>query len=677
MSSHVFRVSHTPSRRRPRGSLTALIGAILLLTAQGPGREISAQTGSRFIEDLPDAPALQQTARKRLQQYGWRLNLKPERMARIYDANLAAGAASVRDRAFLESILNDEQSQSYERWAALQKLAGSLRQAGDYSGAAELLLKSKSRFSDTKRQTAIEGLAALLQSRESEVRILSAGQDLNSASAEYLPIPELSGDRIYFTARDRDGGKRGEDIWLARRAPDNAGGNTDPVFQTAPIDALNTNDNEGPDAISPDGTTLFMFGNYPGSRGQGDIFFAQLNASGWSDVQPLPAPINSPYFESDAFLTADGRAVLFASDRPGGYYPYHAKNLFYGGDWWGNTDLYISFIDAKGEYSKPRNLGSVVNTPGSERTPYLHPDGKTLYFASSGFAENSFGDMDVYKTIRLDDTWQNWSEPINVGTIVNGGDTDWGFRLTARADEGFFSGVQQSNLGGDDIYRVTPLPERARPTQEVAAIRGKILDQDGKALQAQIEWQDRSTGEFLGRIRSRPDTGEFFIALPPGRSYAYFATKTGYLSSSRNMEVPSGTRYREEAVEIQLIEVAAAQKSGAEITLSNINFATGSAQLTEDSASELDRLAAMLNSAPALRIEVRGHTDNTGGQAQNVSLSQQRAQSVYNYLVTKGIATNRLRAKGFGPEHPVASNDTAEGRRLNRRVTFVVLGSTE
>lgn len=667
MSSYSPPVSDTDSHSFPRLILSkaGVLFAILCLFPAG----VSAQSPSRFIEPLPDSSALQQIARERLQNYSWRLNLKPGRMAQIYDAGPG-------DRKMLETILGDERNPDYESWAALQKLAGALRTQGQHEAAATLLRKSKKNFEDKTLQQATENLARLLETRASEVRILAAGTGLNSPGFEYLPVPELSGDRIYFTARNRQNKNTGEDIWLARRSgPRATKPGTTPVFQVAPVDALNTGENEGPDAVSPDGTTLFMFGNYPRSRGQGDIFFSKLSKSGWSEVEPLPAPINSPYFESDAFLTADGRAMLFASDRPGGYYPYQAKNLFYGGDWWGNTDLYISFIQADGSYSKPRNLGALINTPGSERTPYLHPDGKTLYFASSGYAENSFGDMDVYKSVRLDDTWQKWSQPINLGTIVNGSDTDWGFRLTARADEGFFSGVQQENLGGDDIYRVTPLPKRAQPAEQVAAIRGNIVDQAGKPLQAQIEWQDRTSSEFLGRMQSRPDTGEFFIALPAGRSYAYFATKEGYLSSSQNIEIPKGREYYEETVRIQLIEIAAAQTSGTEITLSNINFATGSAKLTGDSAGELGRLINFLKRSPDLRIEIRGHTDNTGGRAQNTSLSQRRAQSVFDYLVKQGIQKERLRAKGFGPEKPVATNDTAEGRRKNRRVTFIVLGA--
>ncbi len=656
------------SERNTRSGPRAGVFAILLFALLPAGA--TAQSPSRFFEALPDSSALSNQARERLKNYGWRLNLKPERMARIYDAGQ-------NQRAELEKILENERGPAYERWTALQKLAGFLRTAGKHDAAAALYRKHRADFQDPLLETAAGKLAKLLEAREGAVRILAAGEGLNSPAYEYLPIPELSGDRIYFTARDRGGRRGGEDIWLARRdaRSSDAGASTTPVFQTGPLAELNTNENEGPDAVSPDGTTLFMFGNYPGSRGQGDIFFSQLTKDGWGSVRPLPAPINSPYFESDAFLTADGRAMLFSSDRPGGYYPYQAKNLFYGGDWWGNTDLYISFIQEDGSYSKPRNLGSMVNTPGSERTPYLHADGKTLYFASSGYAENSFGDMDVYKSVRLDDTWQNWSEPINVGTVINGADTDWGFRLTARADEGFFSGVQKPNLGGDDIYRVTPLPKNAQPAQQVAAVRGRILDQNGKPLQAELEWQDRVTGEDLGTIQSRPDTGEFFIALPPGRSYAYYAKKDGYLSSSRNIDVPAGgVEYIEESASFELIQVAAAQSSGTEITLSNVNFATGSAKLTADSRGELARLVDLLKRNPALRIEIRGHTDNTGGRAQNINLSQKRAQSVFDYLVEQKIDKSRLRAKGFGPDKPVASNDTKAGRRQNRRVTFVALG---
>ncbi len=643
-------------RRRPFIALLMLSACALCFVAPEHALRSQDSTNSRNLEA---------EARRRSAAFAWRQGLDAGWLRTFY-----ATGNSTNNRRSMAEFLASEEAQPYARWLIVQRLAGFAMEDGDYSRAAQIWRENRGDFPE--RGAAIDEIISMLEEPEGDVQILNPGDSLNSSTAEYLPIPEPSGDRLYFTANNRAGRNSGEDIWVSVKA-DGGQANDGRRWRTSALDDLNTPDNEGPDAIAPDGSALFVFGNFRGSKGNGDIFRTVSTPSGWSRLQPLPAPINTPYFESDAFLTSDGRALIFSSDRPGSPYGVVPKNRFYGADWWGNTDLYISFVQEDGGFSRPVNLGAFVNTPGSERAPFLHSDGRTLYFSSNGY-DAGFGDMDIYKTVRLDDSWQRWSPPRNVGKVVNGAGTDWGFRLTAAADHGWFSGKHDDNLGGDDIYRVVPLPKRAQPESSVTAVRGKVVDaQSGEPLAANIEWRDRESGELLGRLSSRWDTGEFFIALPRGRSYVYYATKDGYLSNSRSLTAGNDGAYSEESVTIPLTSIEEARRSGAEIIINNINFRTGSAELTADSAAELNQFAELLKKTPGLRIEIQGHTDSTGNRARNIKLSEDRASSVRDYLVQRGVKAGRLKVRGFGPDKPVATNDTAEGRRQNRRVSFTIL----
>lgn len=618
---------------------------------------VTAAPSANIAEPLSTAPEIAYEQANRVKAAQWMSGINPE-----YVAAVLGTPDSPESRKTLEAILTKPDNHPYASWIIVQKLAGFEMQKGQFVQAAGVWQKYAYLF--PMRQMEIQELLRMLIFQEGSV-IKNMGPLINSSSNDYLPVPELSGQKLYFTSLGRKGGSGQEDIWVTTMSSGGWG-------KAEPLEDLNTDLSESPDGISADGTVMSVYGNYKGSFGNGDIFQSQLTVKGWSSLAHLPAPINTSHFESDTNFTPDG-AVIFASDRPNGYFTYRPVTQANGGFLNGNTDLYVAFKKPDGSWTLPKNLGPFLNTPGAERTPFLYPDGKTLYFSSDGY--NGFGRADVYKSIRLDDTWLHWSKPVNLGPLINGPGQDWGFRMTAASDRGFFSGELAGTVGGQDIYEVVPLPIAARPATVAVGIRGIIKDENGKPTDASVEWQDLATGKSLGVLSTRPGSGEFFIALPTGREYAYFAKKPGYLNQSERVDLRSIANYEEQKVEMQLISIASARKTGAEIVLNNIFFEYGSDALNPRSFAELDRLVGILKQDSQMRIEVQGHTDSTGDPTFNSSLSTKRAQAVANYLQNAGASSTQIRVKGYGSDKPVATNATEPGRQRNRRVSFIVLGS--
>jgi outer membrane protein OmpA-like peptidoglycan-associated protein len=350
------------------------------------------------------------------------------------------------------------------------------------------------------------------------------------------------------------------------------------------------------------------------------------------------------------------------------------------------------------------NLGEVINTPYAEYSPFLHPDGKTLYFSSDGHP--GLGGLDVFKSTRLSsDSWTEWSEPVNLGKEINTPDNDWGYQFPAAGDRAYFAVANRpGGYGGSDIYSIG-LPTVAKPAT-VITIYGTVTDPDGNFLAADIRWNDIDAGKEVGEATSDPQTGEFVINLPGGGRYSYYAEKAGYMGESEHVDLTEDLGYREYAIDIVLYPIPqqpAAPEPVAEepppavmpaepapvitpepepepevvavIRMNNIFFDFDQATLRRESRLELDRWVRLLKENPALSLEVAGYADSIGTEAYNQKLSERRAQAVCDYLGQQGIDPGRLVAKGFGELQPAASNDTAEGRQRNRRVEAKILNN--
>lgn len=315
------------------------------------------------------------------------------------------------------------------------------------------------------------------------------------------------------------------------------------------------------------------------------------------------------------------------------------------------------------------NIGSTINTPADDSSPFLAADGLTLYFSSS--SHKGYGGSDLFFTRRLDDTWKKWSKPVNLGPTINTSDNESSFFIPASGDYAYFSSDRFSSSRRDrDIVRIG-VPESVRPLP-VALVTGRVLDQNtNKPLQARIIYESLADGKVIGEARTDPMTGEYKIALPSGKSYGFLAEVEGFMAVSDNIDLTRLTSYREQQRDLFLVPI----KAGQTIRLNNLFFDFAKASLRKESRSELDRMVTMMRSNPALRVEISGHTDNIGTDENNLNLSRNRADAVRQYLLDRQIAPDRVTSKGLGGTTPVAPNDTEDGRQRNRRVEFTIIGN--
>lgn len=546
---------------------------------------------------------------------------------------------------------------------AVQKAAQLSIDAKNWTEATAVFDKYRDRFPAKTRF--FDKISALLAEPSRGVVIRSLGSEVNSSEGEYAPVISSNGKKLFF-ARDCGVCAGGEEIFAASLTSSGIWSGVVKFGQP-----LLSGKNEIPLALSPDGNTLAIYGNYADSLGMGDIFHIDRTSDSWTNLQHYPSPLNSEYFDTNAMYAADGNAILFVSDRPGGVGEYHPKGKLYHADYNGNTDIYVFFPDAHSG-GRVINLGSTINTPYAEYSPFLHPDGKTLYFSSNGHP--GLGGLDVFKSTRLKpDSWTEWSDPENLGKEINTTYNDWGYQFTATGDIGYFSvGNRPDGYGGSDIFSVS-LPGVYQPSS-VISISGIVSDPGGKPLSADIRWNDMTIGKEVGHATSDPQTGEYIIHLPVGGQYTYYADKSGYMGESENIDLRDDLGYREYVKDIVLypLRKPEMQSFGREVVamirMNNIFFDFNKANLRQESILELDRWVKMLHDNISVTIEIDGHTDSIGTDKYNQRLSEMRAQSVVNYLIKNGVEPVRMRAMGFGEKIPVDTNDTLEGRQNNRRV---------
>jgi outer membrane protein OmpA-like peptidoglycan-associated protein len=336
----------------------------------------------------------------------------------------------------------------------------------------------------------------------------------------------------------------------------------------------------------------------------------------------------------------------------------------------GDRDLYVTFMKPDSTWTEPLNLGDVINTAGEESAPFLAAGDTTLYFSSNGFS--GYGGNDIYITRRLDDTWTKWSEPENLGPEINSPLEDLFFNIPASSEYGYYSrGISETNT---DIFRVK-LPIVKQPEMFVT-VKGKVVDKNtGKPVEAKILYEQLPNGSGSGVAQTNPETGEYEIRLPTGHLYGLRSEAEGKLSESQSLdlrEVTSNQVVDSKDFNLDPIQVTTIAPN-ATITLNNIFFDFDKSLLKAESGPELDRMAELLKEKSTLQIEIAGHTDSMGSDAYNMALSERRAKTVVAYLVRQGIAKKRLKVQFYGESKPIDTNDTEEGREKNRRVEFKIL----
>lgn len=519
---------------------------------------------------------------------------------------------------------------------------------GDYAEAKVNFLKFQQQYtgddqdliSKTKKYITDCNFAVDAIKMPTKFEPINMGFYVNSENRDYFPALTADGQTIIFS-RVVEGN---EDFFVSNKK--------DNEWQKATglSKVINTvNYNEGAQSISPDGKYLFFTGcNRPDGLGRCDIYVSHKNGNDWGKPKNLGNIINSEHWESQPSISPDGGTLYFVSNRPGGI---------------GGYDIWKSMLTEDGVWTDPVNLGPQINTPFDENTPFIHPDGKTLYFSSNGWP--GFGDKDIFYSRLKDDG--NFSIPVNMGYPLNTFNEETGLIVTADGSEGLFS----SNLGGGfgdfDIYRFK-MPDFAKP-QPITYVKGIVRDKESKELlEATVLIIDLKNNHAVFNDYTSAITGDFLAVMPLGTDYSFNVDAEGYLFNSQRFELKESTGAKPYEVEILLEKI----KIGSKVTMQNIFFDTNKFDLLPPSVIELNFLIELLNTNSAVEIEIEGHTDNVGDEKLNQKLSENRAKAVLEFLVKNGIDKRRLTFKGYGESNPKSDNSTEEGKKQNRRTEFKI-----
>jgi len=439
---------------------------------------------------------------------------------------------------------------------------------------------------------------------------------------------------------------------------------------------VNTEADEISNNLSYDGTKMLL---HRFNEGKMDIFESKLSGATWGPPAILPKAISSPR-TNDIYgaYSADGWSIYFGRDND------NRSNGF--------EIMYSSMQSKITKNYMAATMISTVNSKFNEGPIYVCIDGETMYIASQG--KGSYGGYDIFVSHGSKGAW---GTPVNMGYPINTPYDDFFFAPTANGKYAYIASNREGGSGGFDIYKVTffgppktpametedyllasivnPIKDNAiEATVEVkkksfTVFKGKTIDaMTKKPVEAEIEITDNETGKLIETFTTNSATGKFIITLASGKNYGIAVKAEGYLFHSENFDIPTGSADNlvDKVIELKNIAV------GSKIALRNIFFDTGKSTLRPTSNAELDRLVKLLKDVPSLKIEISGHTDNTGSATINAKLSQDRAQAVVNYVKTKGVDTGRLTAKGYGSSQPIATNGTSTGRQQNRRTEFEI-----
>lgn len=526
--------------------------------------------------------------------------------------------------------------------------------------------------------------------------IVNIGREINSEFDDYGPVLNESESEIVFTTRRRDDNlnenvaednKPWEDIFTTTKS----GGKWARAKNIGAI--INTKFNDSNLALSADGKTLYIYKD----DGNGDIYVSERLADGtWGVPDALPGIINSSYREASVSVTENGDILYFASERPGGL---------------GGSDIYVCTKDSKGEWSKVKNLGSSINTELDEDGPFIDYDGKSLYFSSRG--RKGMGGYDIYKSTLINLDRNEWSEPENLGFPINTPDDDVYFVNSKDGKRAYYASIRDDGMGYTDIYMITipdevkkeepkkeepvvePIkeepkkeePKKEEPKKEEPKKEEpkkvqlqpfkylvKVVDAESKVpLDARVKLQGLKDNVAVGFSPVGNGTYEFSIKEKSAKDYRLSVEKEGYIFQNQSIRIEGAS---EQVKTKTLIVELRKLKVGVSSVLRNIYFDFAKATFLQESYNELNKLETMLKQNTGMQVEISGHTDSVGPAEYNKQLSQRRANAVKNFLTSKGIDARRIKAVGYGEDKPIASNDdNADGREINRRVEFKVLGN--
>jgi len=515
------------------------------------------------------------------------------------------------------------------------------------------------------------------------VAIENLGPSVNSADDDYSEILTRDGHTMYFASRRQlpGSGKRHSDTKFDENILISHLNNGVWIPAITAGKNLSTKYCESPLYISPSNDVIYI---YTGYSGKGDIKMSVNKKGVWKTPVAIPFDINTKNSESSFCISPSGSEIYFVSDKS-------KENI-------GGKDIYFIKKMSARKWSKPRNAGTIINTIYDEESVRFSRTGDTLWFSSKG--HDSMGGFDIFYSVRSKNG--SWDTVKNAGYPIN---TTWDelFYTPSPVDDSsfYFVSNRSGGIGGTDIYHgqilppkpvvIAPLP----PKRDTVIIRdtvvvvkeitpppvpvqkeldvylsGKITDSEsGAPVMAKIDLKEIPSGAIIGTTASSELDGSYRLLLPAKKSYTLDLHATGFLSDTKRIDVPDNWSKDTYTLNAELIKV----RIGKKVVLNNILFETGKSVLTAASYNELDRLLGIMNENALMKIEISGHTDNTGSEPINSKLSEARAKAVVDYLVQKGIDRTRMNFRGYGSSQPISDNTSAAGRTKNRRVEFKIL----
>jgi outer membrane protein OmpA-like peptidoglycan-associated protein/tetratricopeptide (TPR) repeat protein len=474
---------------------------------------------------------------------------------------------------------------------------------------------------------------------------INVGPGINTADPEYFPTITVDGKTILFTRRIKDERvphfKQQEDFYISELNNQNIWGTATPMPQN-----VNTVLNEGAPTIAADGRSLIFVAcsdqsgdnNYGENRigkGSCDMFYTKKLGARWTNPINLPGNVNTPSWESQPSLSADGKTLYFI------------RRVSKRGEMT-NSDIYVSKLMDDGQWGTPIALPKHINTPVQEESVLIHPDGKTLYFASRGHI--GMGGSDIYLT-RLDDKG-NWSKPENLGYPINTMYEENSLMVSPDGEIAYFASDRKGGYGDLDIYYFD-MPNEFKPTKTLY-FEGIVYDiTTREPVPGKFQLIDLKTGKEVIVSEADKLTGEFMVSLPVNREYALNVSYPGYTFFSQNFNMLNPEGLEAIHMDVPMVPIT----SDIPTVLANVFFDLGKSTLRPESFVELDKLVDLLVKNPTIKIEIGGHTDTRGDDKDNVKLSSDRAKTVYDYIILKGIKADRMSYKGYGETKTVVSDE--------------------
>ena len=476
------------------------------------------------------------------------------------------------------------------------------------------------------------------------------GTVINSKFNELYPVVSPDGKRLYFTRwkhPENLGDNKNQDIWYTQL-------DEKKQWEKAKLfpSPINNEENNAICGISPNGKMILLNNVYgkDGHMEKGVSLSYLLRNGEWS----FPKQIRIQNFKnkseySEYTIAPDGKTLLMTTETKDSY---------------GGKDIYVSFLKPDDTWTEPKNIGPVVNSGESESTPFIAPDGQTMYFSSSGHI--GYGNNDVFITRRLDDTWLNWSVPENVGPAVNTSEWDGYFTVSAKGDFAYFSSVENS-MGAEDIFRIK-IPEKIKP-QTLIQFSGKVVNQVSKqGISARVSIKSQVSGDSLS-FDYDPYLGDLSFMWPSKKPFQVQVKAKGFVTKSEIFDYKNQAKYTEASHIFEMIPIEESKK----IKFPNVYFAQSKFEIDKESYQALNEIVSILRENSDFNILIEGHTDNQGDWNENLMLSWERVKQVKEYLVKQGIIETRIQTKGWGGTRPLSASTLEDKRRLNRRVEFSII----